>query len=155
MLAGLFPPERKEKLARFVLAFAARFGSTVLSFLVLFVASRLLPALQYGLYVFLFSVGSALGLIAVFGQQILIVKHYRRTPSGSHSANQALIRVNRNWMLLGNSVLIVAALVLWVFDDLLVSPYNALPIAFLFAAIFALSEYLQNYFRIHGRIALS
>lgn len=155
MLARRLAPERKEKLARFVLAFAARFGSTLLSFLVLFVASRLLPALEYGLYVFLFSVGSALGLIAVFGQQILIVKHYRRTQSANHSANQALIRINRNWMLFGNSILILAALLLWAFDDLLVPPYNALPIALLFAAIFALSEYLQNYFRIHGRIALS
>lgn len=155
MLSRLLAPDRKEKLTRFVLAFAARFGSTILSFLVLYVASRLLPALEYGLYVFLFSVGSALGFIAVFGQQILIVKHYRRTPSGSSSANHALIRVNLNWMLLGNSVLISAALILWAFDDLLAPPYNALPIAFLFAAIFALSEYLQNYFRIHGRIALS
>lgn len=155
MMARLFEHERKEKLARFVLAFAARFGSTLLSFLVLYVASRLLPALEYGLYVFLFSVGTALGLIAVFGQQILIVKHYRRTQSGSNSGNHALIRVNRNWMLLGNSVLIFAALILWAFEDRLASPYNALPIAFLFAAIFALSEYLQNYFRIHGRIALS
>lgn len=155
MLARLLAPDRKEKLARFVLAFATRFGSTLLSFIVLLVASRLMPALEYGLYVFLFSVGSALGLIAVFGQQILIVKHYRRTPSGSSSGNQALIRVNLNWLLFGNSVLILAALATWASGNLLVPPYNALPIACLFAAVFALSEYLQNYFRIHGRIALS
>jgi O-antigen/teichoic acid export membrane protein len=155
MIARLFSSEQRRKLARFATAFASRFGSTLLSFIVLYVASRLLPTLEYGLYVFLFSVGSALGFIAVFGQQILIVKHYRRSQPGSDSTNRGLIRVNLHWLLLGSCVLICAALTLWAFGDLLVSPYNALPVAFLFAVVFALSEYLQNYFRIHDRISLS
>jgi O-antigen/teichoic acid export membrane protein len=155
MTTRLFSSEQTVKLARFATAFASRFGSTLLSFAVLYVASRLLPTLEYGLYVFLFSVGSALGFIAVFGQQILIVKHYRRSQPGSDSGNRVLVRVNLHWLLLGSCVLSCAALAVWFFGDHLVSPYNALPIAFLFAAIFALSEYLQNYFRIHNRIALS
>jgi len=144
-----------KELARFVSAFASRFGSTVLSFAVLFVASRLLPTFEYGLYIFLFSVGSALGLIAVFGQQILVVKHYRSTRIERDSTNEELIRVNMNWLSLGGLLLLGSALVLWWISDRLPSPYNALYIACLFAAVFALSEYLQNYFRIHGRISMS
>src|SRR3954447_5921615 len=145
----------RQELARFASAFVSRFGSTVLSFTVLFVASRLLPTFEYGLYIFLFSVGSALGLIAVFGQQILVVKHYRSTRNDGDSTNEELIRVNMNWLSLGGLLLIGSAAMLWWVSDRLPSPYNALPIACLFAAVFALSEYLQNYFRIHGRISMS
>jgi O-antigen/teichoic acid export membrane protein len=153
MIARILSVNPRE-LARFVSAFASRFGSTLLSFAVLFVASRLLPTLEYGLYIFLFSVGSALGLIAVFGQQILVVKHYRRGDTES-AANAELIRVNINWLTLGGCILLGSAVVLWCFAGWMPSPYNALPIACLFGAVFALSEYLQNYFRIHGRISLS
>jgi O-antigen/teichoic acid export membrane protein len=144
-----------QQLARFVSAFASRVGSTILSFAVLFVASKLLTTIDYGLYIFLFSVGSALGLTAVFGQQILVVKHYRRERHDADTTNEELVRVNLNWLALGCCLLLGGALVLWIAGKRLPSPYDTLWIACLFAAVFALSEYLQNYFRIHGRISLS
>lgn len=140
---------------RFLPAFSSRFSSTLLSFFVLLVASHFLPTQEYGLYVFLFSIGSALGLIAVLGQQILVVKHYRRTEASGHPLNQALLGVNARWLALGCFVLLAAALPLWLFTERLPPTYHYLWLAFVFAAIFALSEYLQNYFRIHGRINMS
>ena len=82
---------RTETAGRFIPAFSSRFSSTILSFFVLLTASHFLPTQEYGLYVFLFSIGSGLGLIAVLGQQILVVKHYRRTEPTSDPQNQALI----------------------------------------------------------------
>lgn len=143
------------ELRRFAWAFTSRFGSTFLSFLVLLVASRLMETEEYGLYVFLFSIGSALGLIAVLGQQILVVKHYRRDAGPQDPTNQALIQVNARWLALGCAVLVVAAVVLYVIADRLPEPYPHLWIACAFAAVFAVSEYLQNYFRIHGAINMS
>ncbi|AZO80154.1 MULTISPECIES: lipopolysaccharide biosynthesis protein [unclassified Bosea (in: a-proteobacteria)] len=140
---------------RFLPAFSSRFSSTLLSFLVLLAASHFLPTQEYGLYVFLFSIGSALGLIAVLGQQILVVKHYRRTEASGHPLNQALLGVNARWLALGCFALLAAALPLWLFAEELPPTYRYLWLAFVFAAIFALSEYLQNYFRIHGRINMS
>lgn len=140
---------------RFASAFGSRFGSTFLSFLVLLVASRLLPIDEYGLYVFLFSVGSALGLIAALGQQILVLKHYRRDASAGGDGNRALLGVNLRWLALGCGSLVAGAVVLALLGDRLPHPYDYLWIAFLFAALFAASEYLQSYFRIHGRINLS
>ncbi|MCV9936370.1 lipopolysaccharide biosynthesis protein [Boseaceae bacterium BT-24-1] len=140
---------------RFLPAFSSRFSSTLLSFFVLLIASHFLPTQEYGLYVFLFSIGSALGLIAVLGQQILVVKHYRRTEASGHPLNQALLGVNARWLALGCFVLLAAALPLWLFAERLPPTYHYLWLAFVFAAIFALSEYLQNYFRIHGRINMS
>jgi len=140
---------------RFLSAFSSRFSSTLLSFLVLLVASHFLPTQEYGLYVFLFSIGSALGLIAVLGQQILVVKHYRRTEANAHPFNQALVGVNARWLALGCFSLLAAALPLGLFAAKLPPTYHYLWLAFVFAAIFALSEYLQNYFRIHGRINMS
>lgn len=142
-----------KQLLRFISAFASRFGSTILSFAVLFVASKLLPTLEYGLYIFLFSVGSALGLMAVFGQQILVVKHYRR--DGDNSVNAELVRVNIGWLLLGACLLLCSAIALWFARPYLDSPYDSLSVACLFGVVFAFSEYFQNYFRIHGRISLS
>lgn len=140
---------------RFASAFGSRFGSTFLSFLVLLVASRLLPIDEYGLYVFLFSIGSALGLIAALGQQILVLKHYRRDAGAGDEGNGALLRVNFVWLAFGCGALIAGAIALAVFGGRLPHPYDYLWIAFLFAAIFAASEYLQSYFRMHGRINLS
>jgi O-antigen/teichoic acid export membrane protein len=140
---------------RFLPAFSSRFSSTLLSFLVLLAASHFLPTSEYGLYVFLFSIGSALGLIAVLGQQILVVKHYRRAEASGHPLNQALLGVNARWLALGCFVLLAAALPLWLFAERFPPTYHYLWLAFVFAAIFALSEYLQNYFRIHGRINMS
>ncbi|WP_020180166.1 lipopolysaccharide biosynthesis protein [Methylopila sp. M107] len=140
---------------RFAFAFTSRFGSTFLSFLVMLVASRLLSTHEYGLYVFLFSIGSALGLIAVLGQQILVVKHYRRDADGDDQVNRALIRLNAEWLMAGCGVLSLCAAGLFLEAERLPYPYDHLWVAFLFAAVFALSEYLQNYFRIHGSINLS
>jgi O-antigen/teichoic acid export membrane protein len=124
---------------------------------VLLVASHFLPTQEYGLYIFLFSIGSALGLIAVLGQQILVVKHYRRTEATSHPLNQALVA--RQCALARCSAAsrsLAAALPLWrSLPGPCRRPTTISGSRFVFAAIFALSEYLQNYFRIHGRINLS
>ncbi|PZU89725.1 MAG: polysaccharide biosynthesis associate [Chelatococcus sp.] len=146
---------RRVEARRFVSAFSSRFSSTLLSFLVLLTASHFLPTQEYGLYVFLFSIGSALGLIAVLGQQILVVKHYQRAEAAGHPFNQALIGVNTRWLALGGFSLLAVALPLLIFAGHLPPTYHYLWLAFVFAAIFALSEYLQNYFRIHGRINMS
>ncbi len=140
---------------RFASAFSSRLGSAVLSFIVLLVASHALPTHEYGLYVFLFSLGSALGLIFVLGQQILVVKHYRSGVGLDHEGNKALLRVNALWLLLGVGGLTLAAAVAFLLRGRLASPYDQLHVALIFAAVFAVSEYLQNYFRIHGRINLS
>lgn len=154
MIALLRSP-RLVDVRRFASAFTSRFGSTFLSFLVLLVASRLLEIEEYGLYVFLFSIGSALGLIAALGQQILVLKHYRRDAPADDAGNRALLSVNMRWLAFGCGTLVLGALALLVFGRALPHPYDYLWIAFLFAAAFAASEYLQSYFRIHGRINLS
>lgn len=154
-MIALIRSPRFIELRRFAIAFSSRFGSTFLSFLVMLVASRLLSTHEYGLYVFLFSIGSALGLIAVLGQQILVVKHYRRDAGADDPINRTLLRVNAEWLMGGCGALSFAAAALFVFSDQLPYPYEHLWIAFLFAAVFSLSEYLQNYFRIHGSINLS
>lgn len=154
MIELLRSPKMLE-LRRFAFAFGSRFGSTFLSFLMMLVAARLLPTQEYGLYVFLFSIGSALGLIAVLGQQILVVKHYRRDARGEDPVNDALVRVNLKWIAGGCAALAVAGVALFVLGDRLPFPYDHIWIALVFAAVFAVSEYLQNYFRIHGSINLS
>ena len=154
MSALLWSPRFLE-LRRFASAFTSRFGSTFLSFLVLLVASKLLTIDEYGLYVFLFSIGSALGLIAALGQQILVVKHYRRDAPADDPVNAALLRINTLWLALGCGVLLVAAAAFFLARNMLPHPYDYLWVALLFAAAFAASEYLQSYFRIHGLINLS
>lgn len=146
---------RRIEARRFLSAFSSRFSSTLLSFLVLLTASHFLSTQEYGLYVFLFSIGSALGLIAVLGQQILVVKRYQRNEEAGHRLNQALVGVNARWLALGCGLLVVAAVVFFVLADAFPEPYRYLWVALAFAAVFAVSEYLQNYFRIHGRINLS
>jgi O-antigen/teichoic acid export membrane protein len=47
------------------------------------------------------------------------------------------------------------AVVFFILTDRLPEPYRHLWVALAFAAVFAISEYLQNYFRIHGQINLS
>ena len=133
----------------------SRFGSTVLSFAALFAASHALETAEYGLYIFLFSVGTSLGVIFVFGQHVVLVKHFRLKDHARGETNQALFVFNALWLAAGCGGQLVAALVLWWFADGLPSPYNALPIALLFGAVFTLSEYFQNYFRIHGQIVLA
>jgi O-antigen/teichoic acid export membrane protein len=152
---GLLGLSRRIETRRFVSAFSSRFSSTLLSFLVLLTASHFLSTQEYGLYVFLFSIGSALGLIAVLGQQILVVKHYQRNQEVGHRLNQALVGVNARWLALGCGLLVIAAVMFFIQADRLPEPYRHLWVALAFAAVFAISEYLQNYFRIHGQINLS
>lgn len=154
-MKALLGLSRRTEARRFVSAFSSRFSSTFLSFFVLLTASHFLSTQEYGLYVFLFSIGSALGLIAVLGQQILVVKRYQRNEDAGHRLNQALISVNARWLALGCGLLIVAAVLFFILSDRLPEPYRHLWVALAFAAVFAVSEYLQNYFRIHGRINLS
>ncbi|WP_051241693.1 lipopolysaccharide biosynthesis protein [Stappia stellulata] len=133
----------------------SRFGSTVLSFAALFGASHALDTAEYGLYIFLFSVGTSLGLIFVLGQPVLLVKHFRLKDHVPGETNQALLRVNALWLGFGIGIQLLAAMSVWIFSARLSAPYDSLPIAFLFGAVFTVSEYLQNYFRIHGRIVMA
>ncbi|WP_202981252.1 oligosaccharide flippase family protein [Labrenzia sp. CE80] len=147
--------EAKTNIYRLIWSLGSRFGSTVLSFLVLYAASHALSTEEYGLYIFLFSVGSSLGLILVFGQHILLVKHYRVGGHQKGLTNQDVLLANATWLGVGCGLQLAAAFVVYVFSDSLPNPYCYLPVALLFGAIFTLSEYLQNYFRIHGQIALA
>jgi len=142
-------------LSGLIWSIGSRMGSTVLSFLVLFAVSHVLETKDYGLYVFLFSVGSSLGTILVFGQQILLLKHYRVTNYRNNTGNKDLLFANTLWLLAGSSLQVLAAILTFAFRDQIPPPYNALSIAFLFGAVFTFSEYLQSYFRIHGNIALA
>lgn len=133
----------------------SRGSSTVLSFALLFVASHVLDTNEYGLYIFLFSVGSSLGLIAVFGQQVLLVKHFRLATHARGETNQSLLYYNALWLGIGCGGQLLAALVIWLLSDRIPYPYDHLPIALLFGAIFTLSEYMQSYFIVHARIVLA
>lgn len=133
----------------------SRLGSTVLSFVVLFAASRSLETADYGLYIFLFSVGTSLGLIFTFGQHVLLVKHFRVQDHRRGKTNQRLLRVNALWLGAGCGLQLIAALGVWLVSDRLPAPYDALPVALVFGAVFTLGEYLQNYFRIHGQIVMA
>ena len=154
MIALLRSPRFLEA-RRFASAFSSRFSSTILSFLVLVAVSHRLPVEEYGLYVFLFSIGSAAGLIAVLGQQILVVKHYGRDAPTGDPTNRALLRTNAGWLAFGCGALLAVALLAFILAPRMPEQYGCLWLAFLFAAVFAISEYLQNYFRIHGQINLS
>ncbi|WP_186399122.1 lipopolysaccharide biosynthesis protein [Stappia sp. P2PMeth1] len=136
-------------------ALVSRGSSTVLSFALLLVASRVLDTDEYGLYIFLFSIGSSLGLIAVFGQQVLLMKHFRVAEHVRGETNQPILFYNALWLGVGCGGQVLAALVVWIFSDRLPYPYDHLPVALLFGAIFTLSEYLQSYFIVHARIVLA
>jgi O-antigen/teichoic acid export membrane protein len=133
----------------------SRGSSTILSFALLFSASHALDTDEYGLYIFLFSVGSSLGLIAVFGQHVLLMKHFRFDGHEPGRTNQGILHYNAVWLMIGCGGQLVAALVLWIFGGDLPSPYDHLHIALLFGAIFTLSEYLQGYFIVFGRIVMA
>jgi O-antigen/teichoic acid export membrane protein len=139
---------------QFATAFVARFASAILGFLTLLTASRLLSTYEYGTYVFLFSIGSGLGLVAVLGQQNLVLKHYRMDGM-SAAANGVLVRHNLVWLGLAMALLLGSGAVLVVAEQYLADPYDRLHLAFAFAAVFAVSEYLQSFFRIHRRVALA
>ncbi len=139
---------------QFLTAFVARFASAILGFLTLLTASRLLGTYEYGVYVFLFAIGSGLGLVAVLGQHNLLLKHYRMD-GASGPANGLLVRHNVVWLGLALAVLLGTGAVLVVAERYLPEPYDRLHLALAFAAVFGVSEYLQNFFRIHRRVALA
>ncbi len=60
---------RSARSQQFASAFVARIASAVLGFVMLLVASHVLTTYEYGVYVFLFSLGSGLGLIAAFASR--------------------------------------------------------------------------------------
>ena len=139
---------------QFASAFVSRFASSILGFATLLVASRLLTTYEYGVYVFLFSVGSALGAAAVLGQQNLVLKHYR-PGEGAGAGNADLVRYNLGWLTLALALLLVVGIGLRLAAPALPDPYDRLHLACAFAAVFAVSEYLQSYFRIQGSIWLA
>ncbi|WP_162559719.1 lipopolysaccharide biosynthesis protein [Methylobacterium radiodurans] len=138
----------------FATAFLTRFGSAILGFVTLLTASRLLSTYEYGVYVFLFSIGSGLGLVAVLGQHNLLLKHYRMEGTAA-GANGVLVRHNLVWLGRALALLLGVGAVVVVAEQSLPDPYDRLHLAFAFAAVFAVSEYLQNLFRIHRRFALA
>lgn len=133
----------------------SRLASTVLSFAVLLVASHVLETEEYGLYIFLFSVGASLGLIAVFGQQVLLVKHFRLADHAPGETNQALLRYNAFWLAVGCGGQLLAALAIWLVSDRLPRPYDHLPVALVFGAVFTASEYFQAYFVVQKRVVMA
>jgi O-antigen/teichoic acid export membrane protein len=145
---------RSGRTQQFASAFVARIASAVLGFVMLLVASRLLTTYEYGVYVFLFTFGSGLGLIAALGQQNLVLKHYRAR-DGVVPHNDALVRYNLGWVAAAIGLMLASSAVVFVAEAALPDPYHRLHLACAFAAVFALSEYLQNYFRVHGRIWLA
>ncbi len=145
---------RSARSQQFASAFVARIASAVLGFVMLLVASRVLTTYEYGVYVFLFSLGSGLGLIAAFGQQNLVLKHYR-AQDGVTPHNDGLVRYNLGWLGIAITLMVGVSAVVFVAEESLPDPYHRLHLACAFAAVFALSEYLQSYFRVHGRIWLA
>ncbi|MCY1707142.1 lipopolysaccharide biosynthesis protein [Pannonibacter sp. SL95] len=146
----------KINLKEFIWSFMSRIASPVLSFAVLLMASRVLSIEEYGLYNFLFSVGSSLGLILVLGQNVLLIKHFRSNDDPAFAdQNRSLLFMNMAWISSGIGVILVAAAIIQFFAHGFPHHYDALPIAFVFAGIFAVSEYMQYYFRIRGNIGLA
>ncbi|MFN7167019.1 MAG: lipopolysaccharide biosynthesis protein [Pannonibacter sp.] len=146
----------KIKLKEFIWSFMSRIASPVLSFAVLLMASRVLSIEEYGLYNFLFSVGSSLGLVLVLGQNVLLIKHFRSNDDAAFAdQNRSLLFMNMAWISTGIGVILVAAAIIQFFAYDFPHQYDALPIAFVFAGIFSISEYMQYYFRIRGNIGLA
>jgi O-antigen/teichoic acid export membrane protein len=143
-------------LKEFLWSLVSRLASPVLSFSVLLMASRMLTIEEYGLYNFLFSVGSSLGLVLVLGQNVLLLKHYRNTGKPEDApGNAALLRMNAVWLACGGLFLVAATALIYPFRQGLQLHYQALHVAFVFAAVFSVSEYMQYYFRVRGNISLA
>jgi O-antigen/teichoic acid export membrane protein len=140
----------------FLWSLVSRLASPVLSFSVLLMASRMLSIEEYGLYNFLFSVGSSLGLVLVLGQNVLLLKHYRNTGKPEDApGNAALLRMNAVWLACGALFLAAATALIYPFRQGLELHYQALHVAFVFAAVFSVSEYMQYYFRVKGNVGLA
>ncbi|NBN79401.1 lipopolysaccharide biosynthesis protein [Microvirga tunisiensis] len=146
----------KVDLKEFVWSFFSRIASPLLSFAVLLMASRTLSIEEYGLYNFLFSVGSSVGLVLVLGQNVLLMKHFRTSPdTAEEEANRTLLAMNFRWIASGIAVALLVAGAIQIFAVDFPHHYDALPIAFVFSCVFALSEYFQYYFRVRGNIGLA
>ncbi len=129
-----------------LVAAGCRLASTGLSIALLAVLTRSLGPEEYGRFVVLLSIGTMLGQVLPLGQQALLLKHYR--PNSPPEQNWALLRTNSAWLAAGTGLIVLTAATL--------SPANVmpgLPAALIFAAIFALTEYFLNFFRVHGRMA--
>jgi O-antigen/teichoic acid export membrane protein len=96
--------------------------STVSSFVLLFVASRVLTLPDYGLYVFLFSVGSALGLFIGLGRPMLLIKHFRAAQTSASVHNRSLLRASLFWIGIASAVILVLGAGLYVAAPMLPSP---------------------------------
>ncbi len=131
-----------------ILAGLCRLTSTGLSFVLLIALTRLLGPVEYGRFVFLLSIGLALGLVFPLGQSVLVLKHYR--PQAGPADNARLLHTNFTWMLRGAILLIAAGSISITMDR-----SGGLYAACCFAAVFSLSEYLVNYFRLQGRMLMA
>jgi O-antigen/teichoic acid export membrane protein len=136
-------------------AVVSRGISTVASFALLLAASNLLPTEQLGLYVFLFSLGGAAGLIASGGLPLLLLKHMRGSENvaTARSVNDALLKrlagLQMGWLAL--AAFVCAALYFInpaVFQG---HPWEAAPL-FAYIAAFAIGEMLLNFFRVEGKV---
>ncbi len=119
----------------------------------MWVLAHALGPSQYGAFVFLFSVGCAVGLVATWGQQLVVLKHY--DPSNDSGRNKCVLE--SNFRILGTSTLglVVLGVVLFLISDVFPQRFEGLYIAILIASAFSLSEYGLNYFRARGQIMWS
>ncbi|MEO0495824.1 MAG: hypothetical protein AAF141_00430 [Pseudomonadota bacterium] len=140
---------------RAVHAIASRGLSTVASFALLLSVSALLPTEQMGLYVFLFSLGNAAGLVASGGLPLLLLKHMRGSEGdvADRSQNDALLnRLARTQVWWFVAAAGVCAVLYFVNPSVFQGhPWEALPL-FLYVAAFATGEMLINFFRVEGKV---
>lgn len=129
--------------------------STLFSFLLLYVASQILSLDDYGLYVFLFSSGCALGLVASFGQPMVLVKNFRAGEACHSRHNVSLIRGSAR--VTGAAVVVLGLVGGIAFSArfALPVPYDGFYLVAVFAAVFAVSEYLQSFFRVRAQYWLA
>lgn len=142
-------------LKKLVFALGTRGSSTIFSFLLLWTAGQALSIDQYGLYVFLFSVGTALGLTMVLGQSIFAIKHFRADIHRPGETNYDVLRHNAKWLGFGQALLFAAAAISYFASGYFPEPYDQLYLAFLFAIAFSLGEYFISYYRVTNRLGLS
>ncbi|WP_417770398.1 lipopolysaccharide biosynthesis protein [Stappia sp.] len=129
--------------------------STLFSFLLLYVTSQILSLDEYGLYVFLFSVGSALGLMAGLGQPMVLVKHFRAAEACDGRHNASLIRGSARVTGAAVAVLGMLGSAAFFFGSALPERYEDIHLAAAFAAVFVVSEYLQSFFRVRAQYWLA
>jgi O-antigen/teichoic acid export membrane protein len=129
--------------------------STVFSFLLLYVASQLLSLQEYGLYVFLFSAGSALGLMFGLGQPMVLIKHFRAAETCASRHNASLVRGSLRTTLASVAALALLGVLSYTASGALPAPYNGFHLAAAFAAVYVLSEYLQSFFRVRAQFWLA